>query len=305
MNFAIFFSGQGLQQFQHVEELLSWAEQLNVTDTLRQHLPQLFSEHVDELDLYQNQFAQPFIYALQWCRWQRIQPLLEEVLAVSGYSLGELSALCCATKTSFEQGLQLAQQRANLMSDAAQQASGLLAVQGINFNTLEPYLNATETELSIKLTDSSFVVGGLDSNLQLLTAQLETVGTRFMKRLNVSIPSHTSLMQSAVAPYQQVLQQHHFARLNTAIISGSGGHKYFQTSAAVNALIYQMDHTIDWDACLSAVQENQPDVVLEIGPGNALSKMLLERNPNIMVRAVDDFKSWAGLHAWLSKLHEQ
>ena len=108
-------------------------------------------------------------------------------------------------------------------------------------------------------------------------------------------------MDAAVQPYRQVLQQQDFARLCTAMISGSGGHKFFKTTDAVNALIHQMNHAIDWDACLSAIQENQPDFVLEIGPGNALSKMLLERSPNCIVRAVDDFKSWSGLLVWLEK----
>ena len=146
-----------------------------------------------------------------------------------------------------------------------------------------------------------FVVGGADANLQQLAQQLELRGTRFVKRLNVTIASHTVCMDAAVQPYRQVLQQQDFARLCTAMISGSGGHKFFKTTDAVNALIHQMNHAINWDACLSAIQENQPDVVLEIGPGSALSKMLLERNPNCIVRAVDDFKSWSGLQAWLEK----
>ena len=146
-----------------------------------------------------------------------------------------------------------------------------------------------------------FVVGGDDANLQQLALQLELRGTRFVKRLNVTIASHTVWMDTAVQPYQQVLQQQDFARLCTAMISGSGGHKFFKTTDAVSALIHQMNHAIDWDACLTAIQENQPDVVLEIGPGNALSKMLLERSPHCIVRAVDDFKSWSGLQAWLEK----
>ncbi|MEG2463244.1 MAG: hypothetical protein RSA88_11925, partial [Acinetobacter sp.] len=192
-------------------------------------------------------------------------------------------------------------QRASLMSSATQHASGLMAVQGINLNTLEPLLTETATALSIKLSDSSFVVGGANANLQQLAQQLELRGTRFVKRLNVTIASHTVCMDAAVQPYRQVLQQQDFARLCKAMISGSGGHKFFKTTDAVNALIHQMNHAIDWDACLTAIQENQPDVVLEIGPGNALSKMLLERSPNCIVRAVDDFKSWSGLLVWLEK----
>jgi [acyl-carrier-protein] S-malonyltransferase len=62
-----------------------------------------------------------------------------------------------------------------------------------------------------------------------------------------------------------------------------------------------MNHAIDWDSCLTAIQENQPDIVLEIGPGTALSKMLLERQPNCNIRAVDEFKSFQGLQLWIEK----
>ncbi|TCB79582.1 acyltransferase domain-containing protein [Acinetobacter sp. ANC 4173] len=301
MNFAILFSGQGVQNLAHVQQLKDLATELNVTSQLTQCLPTLFNPNLSEADLYSNDFAQPFIFALQWCRWQKLKHKLDEIISFSGYSLGELSALICSTEISFEQGLYLARQRGMLMSEAGQESSGLLAVQGINWNGLELLLAKTATELSIKISDSHFIVGGLEANLQQLTQQLEQVGTHSVKRLNVSIPSHTSLMNCAVAPYRQVLQQHQFNRLEVAIISGSGGHKYYKTSDAVEALIDQMNHAIDWDSCLTAIQENQPDIVLEIGPGNALSKMLLERSPHLNVRAVDDFKTFQGLELWIEK----
>jgi len=301
MNFAIIFSGQGLQNLSHVQQLKDLAMELNVTQQLQQYLPKLFDPDLSEVDLYPNDFAQPFIFALQWCRWQKIKHKLDEIISFSGYSLGELSALSCSTDISFEQGLYLAQQRAVLMTGAAQSSSGLMSVQGINLKALEPLLTTTATALSIKISDSSFIVGGDDENLKQLTLQLEQQGVRSVKRLNVTIPSHTPLMNSAVAPYQQVLQQQMLNRLSIPMISGSGGQKYFKSSEAVNALIKQMNHAIDWDSCLTAIQENQPDIVLEIGPGTALSKMLLERHPSCVVRAVDDFKTMQGLELWIEK----
>jgi hypothetical protein len=53
-------------------------------------------------------------------------------------------------------------------------------------------------------------VGGDDANLQQLAQQLELRGTRFVKRLNVTIASHTVCMDAAVQPYRQVLQQQDF-----------------------------------------------------------------------------------------------
>ena len=70
-------------------------------------------------------------------------------------------------------------------------------------------------------------------------------------------------------------------------------------------LIHQMDHAIDWHLCLESLKENLPDVVLEIGPGNALSKMMLDIQPNVIARSIDDFKTLKGLEVWLQRLLER
>jgi hypothetical protein len=43
----------------------------------------------------------------------------------------------------------------------------------------------------------------------------------------------------------------------------------------MDSLARQISTPLDWEACLSAVLEMQPDVLLEIGPGNALARIEL------------------------------
>ncbi len=54
MNFAIIFSGQGLQNLAHVHELRSMAKELQVVDELKLYLPKLFCSDLTEVDLYPN-----------------------------------------------------------------------------------------------------------------------------------------------------------------------------------------------------------------------------------------------------------
>ena len=56
---------------------------------------------------------------------------------------------------------------------------------------------------------------------------------------------------------------------------------------------------LDWERCLGAVQEMQPDVVLEIGPGNALVRMWTEMSDVAVARASDDFRTIEGLINWV------
>jgi len=54
---------------------------------------------------------------------------------------------------------------------------------------------------------------------------------------------------------------------------------------------------------MHSLVEIRPDVVLEIGPGNALSKMFMEIAPEIPVRSVCDFKKMDGVVAWVFRFN--
>jgi len=72
------------------------------------------------------------------------------------------------------------------------------------------------------------------------------------------------------------------------------------TEAAV-ALARQISTPLDWLACMEAIVETQPDAVLEIGPGNALARMLAEMTAGVAVRALDDFRDPAAAIGWINR----
>lgn len=303
MSSVILFSGQGLQQHHHVDELIGYCDQYPIEDALLALIPEVFKAKNLSLDLYQNDFAQPFIFALQWCRWQFLKDSMPdlEISHVAGYSLGELSAVICSTQTDFNQGLALAKTRAELMSHVTAHHSGLTSIQGMNVESLKPLMEQTNTYLSIKLNDSSFIVGGFNQDLGDLECLVQNQGCQ-IKRLQVTIPSHTPLMQMATLPYKDYIQTHVKNNLDMPILSGTKGYHLYQTKAALEALVYQMDHMIDWDLSHEAIIESMPDVILELGPGNALTRMLNLKNHNTQARAWDDFKGVEGLMQWFTRI---
>ena len=60
-----------------------------------------------------------------------------------------------------------------------------------------------------------------------------------------------------------------------------------------------INEPIDWAACMTAITEAGTRVVLEIGPGRALSNLIAQRNPNLQVRSLDDFRSLEGVCRWI------
>ena len=80
------------------------------------------------------------------------------------------------------------------------------------------------------------------------------------------------------------------------------GRQLGRIADAVRALTAQVAQTIDWSTCMDTVLEYAPDAVLEIGPCNALARMLAERAPELPVRAVDDFSGDTAVVDWLERM---
>lgn len=297
MNLVILFSGQGLQNY----EQLTWLyEHLN-----DQHKA-LFWQAVPLSKIYPkmiflNTIAQPFIFSLQYHRYQSLMQHIQTPLLLAGYSLGEVSAWCCSMQISFEQGLDIVSNRADIMEESIDDNSGLLSVQGLNHNQINTLTQSTHTYLSIKLSEIQYIIAGSNNNLNKAQTTATQMGAKNIKILNVSIPSHSELMGGASDEYLSYLQRQSLPKMTIPIISATNATKYDTTQTAQNILAHQINHALNWDVCMQSIGEHQPDIILEIGPGNALAKMINTVMPNVPCRSYDDFASEDGVITWLNR----
>lgn len=293
MRLVVLFSGQGGQTAEHLSELRADAE-------TRARLPTL--DALRDNDLASNVTAQVVISALHALRWRRLAPRLPRPLLFAGYSLGELSAFAIARGLPPKDWFDLAARRAALMDAATAQPSGLLAVQGMTEAALRTALAGSGCSIAIRNGDAHFVIGGPSVALSELEHTLPAHGARRCVRLAVHTPSHTPLLAQAVAPLSEALAPWATGRLALPVMAGISGRLRQQAADAACDLATQVAHPLDWSACMNTLIEYAPDAVLEIGPGNALARMLAERAPDLPVRAVDDFSCDQAVLDWLECL---
>jgi [acyl-carrier-protein] S-malonyltransferase len=117
--------------------------------------------------------------------------------------------------------------------------------------------------------------------------------------LPITVASHTGLLASAVDPLRRLLQAH-AAAPSLPLLAGVSASTVHDAAQAAGLLAQQTASTIRWTDCLDAIAEARIDVALELGPGNALSRMLRERHPHIACRSVADFRSVKGIVAWVA-----
>ncbi|GAA0307521.1 malonate decarboxylase subunit epsilon [Psychrobacter aestuarii] len=297
MNLIILFSGQGLQRQAYIDEMLGYMSS-DAQAHLKSVVPDLFFE---DAPLFDNQIAQPFIYTLQYYRWQHLQRLVGMPMAFAGYSLGEVSAFCCSAQLSYSDGLSLVAKRANLMQAAVTEAAGLLAVKGVPDSQLDTLLTKSQTHLSIKISRDQFIIAGKDAQLAHAADIAKNLGAQNVQRLSVSVPSHTPIMQTAATAFASYTETLSIPKMDTPIISASEGTKYSDNQQGLRILAQQIDHPLDWHLCLETIEEYQPSMVIEIGPGSALANMLAKVLPHVPCRSWDDFQNLDGLSAWIER----
>lgn len=296
MRLAVLFSGQGAQTAKHLAELRADAVVAQALDSIARPLDAPAAQ-----ELADNTVAQTLISALHAARWRRLAPRLPRPLLLAGYSLGELSAFAIARGLPLHDWLDVAARRARWMNAAAPGDGGLLAVQGLDERTLLAALRGHAAHIAIRNGDTHFVVGAAAALLDTFERTLPAQGARRCVRLAVHTPSHTPLLAAAQAPLAEALAALARGPLAVPVIAGIDGRVQHRATDAARTLAAQVAHRVDWAACMDTLLEYAPDAALEIGPGNALSKMLAERAPHLPARSIDDFSGDTAACEWVAR----
>jgi len=301
MRLALLFSGQGQQTVDHLTQLKNMADE-PLSTALANALGPVWTNYHNE-ELTTNQIAQPLVFGFEMGWWQLLKDRLPMPICAAGYSLGELSACAAVGLFSPEVGVGLCLERARLMDVASPQASSMLAVLGLRQGAVHAIIDQHNLAIAIRNSPTHFVIAGAEQSIVLARDAFEKSGATKLIALAVKTPSHTHFLASASEKFVLKLEEIPGGRFPFPVISasqGGMGRLIFTHSEAAKALSSQISSMLDWEAAMHSLIEMRPDVVLEIGPGNALSKMFTEIAPEIPVRSVCDFKTMDGVINWVS-----
>lgn len=297
MSLALVFSGQGMQH----AAMLPW---LAADDSVRAVARVLGEDWrarlADPAWAGRNAHAQVLLAGLGCAAWSQLAPQLPVPVAVAGYSVGELAAFAVAGVFDPATAIDLARQRAALMDREAEKgAAGLLAISGLAGPALQQLCEEAGLAIAIRNGVDSVVVGGPRTALAAAAGTASRLGARCTP-LNVHVASHTPWMAKAASDFAHVVCALPFGAPTITLFSDfSGG--VVGAEQAREALAAQIDHTVRWDECMEGIAARRVSCVLEIGPGQALARMWNERFPQIPARSADEFRSVAGIAAWVAR----
>jgi [acyl-carrier-protein] S-malonyltransferase len=258
---ALLFPGQGSQT-------------ADMRDQVQSHRPDLLELARSEVsdDLFERaadgtRWAQPAIFCAALAGYEVLKPRYEADL-MAGHSLGEITALVAADAIDAPDGLRLVAARGRLMQDS--RGGGMLAVRAREREPVEEV--AAETQLTIandNAPDQLVLSGALDA----LDRAEELLRERKVraKRLPVGGAFHSPLMEPAVAPFREVVEQVDFREPRVPVLSCVTAAPFEDVR---EQLVAALTHPVRWTEVMGALRERGANTFVETGPGRVLTNLV-------------------------------
>lgn len=254
--------------------------------------------------IHRNDVAQILCCTATLAAWAVLGPSLPRPLVIAGYSAGEVPAWAVAGLVDVPTAFDLVMRRAALMDAETREASGLAAVIGLRRASIDDLCRAHGIDVAIVNGATHFIVGGSVHRIDDALAEARQEGASHAVRLPIHVASHTRVLAAASGRFLDVLRERVRADEEVPpgirLIAGVDGAPVRRVGEGIGRLAAQVSTAIDWAACMDACRAARPSRILELGPGDALARMMSEQAPGIPSRSVADFKSASGVLAWLA-----
>lgn len=283
MKYALLFPGQGSQTVGMlaalgagdplVDETFNEASAVLGWDVLR-----LVREGPEE-ELNRTQRTQPALLAAGiavWRVWRAGGGALPAVMA--GHSLGEYTALVAAGSIAFGDALRLVELRGELMQNAVPAGEGAMAaIIGLEDAEVEKICAAFPGPGALEPANfnapGQVVVAGSKAGLDWLLENAKELGVRKVVPLQMSVPSHCSLMRTAAAQLAESLLKVEVRAPTLPVIHNIDGKPRTEPDAIRDALIGQLHHPVRWSQSIGAMAQSGVGAFFECGPGKVLTNL--------------------------------
>jgi [acyl-carrier-protein] S-malonyltransferase len=259
---ALLFPGQGSQT----------ADMRGAVERHRPDLLELARWEVSD-DLFERagegtRWAQPAIFCAALAGYEVLRERYQADF-MAGHSLGEITALVAAGAIDAADGLRLVAERGRLMQEA--RGGGMIAVR-VRGDRAPIEEVAGETGLTIA-NDNAPDQLVLSGSLEALDRGEALLGERKVraKRLPVGGAFHSPLMEPAVAPFREVVDQVEVREPRVPVLSCVSAAPFEDVR---EQLVAALTNPVRWTGVMSALQGLGAVHFVETGPGRVLTNLV-------------------------------
>jgi [acyl-carrier-protein] S-malonyltransferase len=276
---AYLFAGQGSQAIGMGRDFFdnsSVAKEMVAEATTRTGIDfekLLFEENSD---LEKTEFTQPAILLVSAIAHRLFSDAVDITPHYAlGHSLGEFSALVSVGALEAIDGVELVNLRGKLMAKACEgQDVGMMVSLGLDDDRVEE-ICATQREAGLKVwavnynAKGQIVIAGIKDDLRVLEPILKEAKAKRAMLLNMSVASHCPLLQQAVAPLSEKLQEMIKDEFIAPVISNVTAQRYSTKAEALELLPKQLVSPVLYKQSIANF-DDEVDCYVEFGHGGVL-----------------------------------
>jgi len=218
-------------------------------------------------DLNKTEYTQPAILLYSAVAKKLFDENSDKEIAFNlGHSLGEFSALFSAGALSLGDAIKLVHERGKLMNKAFEKEPGsMMVVLGLDDEKVENICKESGLRVypANYNSDGQIVLSGIRSDLEKIEDELKKAGAKRVMLLNMSVASHSPLLEVAVEPLRELLDEYlkdEFA----PVVSNVTAKKYTTKKEALEVLPIQLTKPVLYKQSIKNY-EDEVDYFVEFG----------------------------------------
>ena len=218
--------------------------------------------------------------------------------AVAGHSLGEYTAVLSAGGLGFEDAVALVRNRGRYMQEAVEAGRGLVcAVLGMERPAVAEICRAASSLGVVAPANynapGQIVIAGEKAAVEEAVRLAKTKGCRKVIPLPVSVPVHTSLMQSAADRLAADVARVPMQDLAVPLVNNVEAKSIRGAAEVRTSLVRQLASSVLWEESVRALMQLGMHTLVEVGPGKVLSGLAKRIAPELRLLNVQDPTSLA------------
>jgi malonyl CoA-acyl carrier protein transacylase len=296
MKILCLFAGQGYRgknpfslfhDNQEAEQYIQECSALAAMDFLQPNLPST-----------EPQYIQLIIGMYQSTLFTMLHPLFAgHSLDCAGYSLGQISAFLASTQASVSVIQKVLSFRTSLMTSQCENNDyDLLLIKSIlELEELSTLCTQYDCSIAIVNLGQHVILGGSVANLKKLQLILPQYQVNESKFLGVYRPSHTPFYLNKKGLLQQFLASTNLTRLHYPLYSPITCAKIYDCNDMLALLDEELYTTLRWDKIGELIKENLYDLIIDLGPGPAMTNLINFTNASVKIITAEDYNHIDGV----------
>ena len=214
-------------------------------------------------------------------------------IVMAGHSLGEYTALVAAGVLDLAEATRLVSSRGSFMDEAVPAGTGAMAaILGLDDDQVRAVCaEGTQGQVAAAVnynTPGQVVVAGDAAAVARVIDLAKAAGAKRAVMLDVSVPSHCSLMKPAAARLEAALQDVTFKMPVVPVLHNVNVSQAADIAEMRRLLVEQLCSPVRWVETIHEMARRGAEVVVEAGPGKVLSGLVRRIDKSIEAFPVYD-----------------